>query len=109
MIAQEGAPPLARRPRLEWRSQDGQNKADQRDHYANLTDSLTSSTRIGFSVHTADAGIANNADPAATMIGPIISGFPAPALLTNKPESLAANAASRLKDSALRRKIDTIG
>ena len=26
--------------RLEWRSQDDQNKADQRDHYANLTDSL---------------------------------------------------------------------
>ena len=37
---------------LEWRSQHGQKKADQRDHYANLTD-LTLSMRMRFPVHTA--------------------------------------------------------
>src|SRR5258708_29349702 len=39
--------------RLEWRGQDGQNETEQPDHSANLGDSVTSSTRIRFSVHTA--------------------------------------------------------
>jgi len=39
--------------RLEWRGQDGQNKAEQPDHSASLGDSITSSTRIRFSVQTA--------------------------------------------------------
>jgi len=39
--------------RLEWRGQHGQNKADQRDHRANLADSVIRQTRIEFSVHTA--------------------------------------------------------
>jgi hypothetical protein len=39
--------------RLEWRSQDGQNETEQPDHSASLSDSITASTRIGFSVHTA--------------------------------------------------------
>jgi two-component sensor histidine kinase len=43
--------------RLEWRGQDGQNKAEQPDHSASLGDSITSSTRIRFSVHTAGFGL----------------------------------------------------
>src|SRR6267154_5806173 len=38
--------------RLEWRGQDGQNETEQPDHSASLGDSITASTRIGFSVHT---------------------------------------------------------
>jgi hypothetical protein len=38
--------------RLEWRSQDGQNEAEQPDHPASLGDSIASSTRMRFSVHT---------------------------------------------------------
>ena len=38
--------------RLEWRGQDGQNETEQPDHSAGLGDSVTSSTRIRFSVHT---------------------------------------------------------
>src|SRR5260370_20295499 len=38
--------------RLEWRGQDGQSETEQPDHSASLGDSITSSTRIGFSVHT---------------------------------------------------------
>jgi len=41
--------------RLEWRGKDGQNKPNQRDHSASLGDSITSSTRIRFSVHTGAA------------------------------------------------------
>src|ERR1700704_2502873 len=39
--------------RLEWRGQDGQNETEQPDHSASLGDSITPSTRIRFSVHTA--------------------------------------------------------
>ena len=45
--------------RLEWRGQDGQSETEQPDHSASLGDSITSSTRIGFSVHT------GNRDPIA--------------------------------------------
>jgi hypothetical protein len=38
--------------RLEWQGQDGQNETEQPDHSASLGDSITSLTRIGFSVHT---------------------------------------------------------
>ncbi|WP_207234555.1 hypothetical protein, partial [Bradyrhizobium sp. Leo170] len=38
--------------RLERRSQDGQYETKQPDHSASLGDSITSSTRIRFSVHT---------------------------------------------------------
>jgi Uncharacterized protein conserved in bacteria (DUF2130) len=37
--------------RLEWQAQDGQNETEQPDHSASLGDSITSSTRIRFSVH----------------------------------------------------------
>jgi hypothetical protein len=37
---------------LERRRQNGQNETDRRDHSAGLGDSITSSTRMGFSVHT---------------------------------------------------------
>jgi hypothetical protein len=38
--------------RLEGRGQDGQSETEQPDHSASLGDSITSSTRIRFSVHT---------------------------------------------------------
>src|SRR5258707_8793014 len=40
--------------RLEWRGQDRQNETKQPQHSASLGDSITSSTRIRFSVHTGD-------------------------------------------------------
>jgi hypothetical protein len=39
--------------RLEWRGQDGQNETEQPDHSTSLGDSITASTQIRFSVHTA--------------------------------------------------------
>ena len=39
--------------RLEWRGQDGQSETEQPDHSASLGDSITSSTRMRFSAHTA--------------------------------------------------------
>jgi hypothetical protein len=39
--------------RLEWRGQHGQSETEQPDHSANLGDSITASTRIRFSVHSA--------------------------------------------------------
>src|ERR1700719_3112855 len=38
--------------RLEWRGQDGHNETEQPNHSASLGDSITSSTRMRFSVHT---------------------------------------------------------
>src|ERR1700740_2590905 len=38
--------------RLEWQSQDGQSETEHPDHSASLSDSITSSTRIRFSIHT---------------------------------------------------------
>jgi hypothetical protein len=38
--------------RLEWRGHGGQNETEQPDHSASLGDSITSSTRIRFSVRT---------------------------------------------------------
>ena len=38
--------------RLEWRCHDSQNETEQPNHSGSLGDSITSSTRIGFSVHT---------------------------------------------------------
>jgi hypothetical protein len=45
---------LSFKPQLrpEWRGHDGQNETEQPDHSASLGDSITSSTRIRFSVHT---------------------------------------------------------
>jgi hypothetical protein len=43
--------------RLEWQGQDAQNETEQLDHPASLGDSITSSTRIKFSVHTAMASV----------------------------------------------------
>jgi hypothetical protein len=44
--------------RLEWRGQNGQSETEQPDHSASLGDSIASSTRIRFSVHTADQTVA---------------------------------------------------
>jgi hypothetical protein len=38
--------------RLEWRGKHRQNETEQPDHSASLGDSITASTRTGFSVHT---------------------------------------------------------
>jgi hypothetical protein len=38
--------------RFEWRGQDRQSEIEEPDHSASLGDSITSSTRIRFSVHT---------------------------------------------------------
>jgi hypothetical protein len=38
--------------RLDWRRQNGQKEKQQPDHPTSLRDSITSSTQIGFSVHT---------------------------------------------------------
>jgi hypothetical protein len=48
--------------RLEWRGQDGHNETEEPNHSASLGDSITSSTRIRFSVHTAiqQVGIGDN-------------------------------------------------
>jgi hypothetical protein len=37
--------------RLEWQGQDGQKETEQPDHFASLSDSTSSSTRMRFSVH----------------------------------------------------------
>jgi hypothetical protein len=38
--------------RLKWRGQDGHNETEQPNHCGSLGDSITSSTRTTFSVHT---------------------------------------------------------
>ena len=43
--------------RLEWQAHDGQNETEQPNHSASLGDSITSSTRIGFLVHTGLAAL----------------------------------------------------
>jgi hypothetical protein len=63
------------RLRLEWRGQDGQNETEQPDHSASLSDSITASTQIRFSVHTTDVGEKHD-DEASTLGGMIRpSGF----------------------------------
>src|ERR1700736_4450477 len=51
---------LSLKPQLrpEWRGQDGQSETEQPDHSASLSDSITSSTRIRFSVRTAGERLA---------------------------------------------------
>jgi hypothetical protein len=46
--------------RLEWRGQHGQNETEQPDHSASLGDSITSSTRMEFSVHTPSGPLAKS-------------------------------------------------
>src|SRR4051812_31633624 len=46
--------------RLEWRGQDGQNETEQPDHSTSLGDSVTSSTRMRFSVHTGSSSISSS-------------------------------------------------
>jgi hypothetical protein len=42
--------------RLEWQGHDGQNEIEQPNHSASLGDSIMTSTRIRFSVHTGSEG-----------------------------------------------------
>ncbi|WP_354122410.1 helix-turn-helix domain-containing protein [Bradyrhizobium sp. LA6.12] len=53
--------------RLEGRGQDGQNETEQPNHSASLGDSIRSSTRIRFSVHT--MGLTYHAHVNAARIG----------------------------------------
>src|SRR3977135_419327 len=59
--------------RLKWRGQDGQNETEQPDHSASLVDSITSSTRIRFSVHTTTGFLAASI---TARFGPTESGNP---------------------------------
>src|SRR5258707_7326811 len=43
--------------RLEWRGQDDQNETEQPNHSASLGDSITSSTRMRFSLHTGEKSL----------------------------------------------------
>src|SRR5450432_3008366 len=52
--------------RLERQGHDGQNETEQPDHSASLGDSITSSTRIRFSVHTATLAARKEASNAET-------------------------------------------
>src|ERR1700730_11859152 len=52
VMSEHRIPRLKPHLRLEWRGQDGHNETEQPDHSASLGDSITSSTRIRFSVHT---------------------------------------------------------
>jgi hypothetical protein len=54
--------------RLEWQAHDGQKETEQPDHSASLGDSITSSTRIRFSVHTALVIVALSFTPLAAVI-----------------------------------------
>src|SRR5258707_8421971 len=51
-MSKHGVLSLKPQRRLEWRGQDGQSETEQPDHSASLGDSITSSTRRRFSVHT---------------------------------------------------------
>src|SRR5262249_16817557 len=62
--------------RLDWRGQDSQDETQKPDHSASLSDSVTSSTRIRFSVHTGDEANANDCYCADT----------------NRPDAAKANA-----------------
>src|SRR5258705_11354584 len=52
LMSKHGVLSLKPQRRLEWRGQDGQSETEKPDHSASLGDSITSSTRIRFSVHT---------------------------------------------------------
>src|SRR5258708_29029946 len=55
--------------RLEWRGQGGQNETQKPDHSASLGDSITSSTRIAFSVHTGVMPVERSEQVIAVEIG----------------------------------------
>jgi hypothetical protein len=61
--------------RPEWRGQDGQNETEQPDHSASLGDSITASTRMRFSVHTASAPSSHDLSLAAFTINIAESNF----------------------------------
>src|SRR5467141_1645007 len=62
--------------RLEWRGQDGHNETEQPNHSASLGDSITSSTRMRFSVHTGDDSALAEPESARTDSGrPIWTHF----------------------------------
>src|SRR5712671_4371491 len=52
LMSKHGVLSLKPQRRLEWRGQDGQSETEKPDHSASLGDSIPSSTRIRFSVHT---------------------------------------------------------
>src|ERR1700687_767819 len=80
--------------RLEWRGQHGQSEIEQPDHSASLGDSITSSTRIRFPVHTgiedaASSSAANTASPTA----PSLTGAASCPSQSISPRSVRASSA----------------
>jgi multidrug efflux pump subunit AcrB len=58
--------------RLEWRGQDGQSETEQPDHSASLGDSIASSTRIRFSVHTGQQVPLNTLVNTVEKVAPVV-------------------------------------
>src|SRR5216684_1655025 len=90
--------------RLEWRGQDGQNETEQSDHSASLGDSITSSTRIRFSVHTpisrSHFGNRSWKAPAGGRFSSRVGALPAAAKIFKKvlkPPNLKGHLAGRKK------------
>src|SRR5450631_3193442 len=77
--------------RLEWRGRDDQSETEQPDHSASLGDSITSSTRIGFSVHTGAS--AQRSDRARTLL----RHQAAPSAFHVRPEAACADTRARLE------------
>jgi hypothetical protein len=93
---------LSFKPQLrpEWRGQDGQSETEQPDHFASLGDSITSSTRIRFSVHTGPRQIAVRA---VYKIPPRTSSAPSPIRNILASQFIAAtHNRTGIQDSALR-------
>src|SRR5882724_1450527 len=81
LMSKHGVLSLKPQRRLEWRGQDGQSETEKPDHSASLGDSITSSTRIRFSVHTAVQGSGPLKQIAFSLVVPRCS--------TTKPSSCA--------------------
>src|SRR5258708_10370616 len=58
---------------LEWRGQGGQCETQKPDHSASLGDSVTPSTRIGFSVHTRGTRSMDSAFPSSRVEACLVS------------------------------------
>jgi hypothetical protein len=52
LMSKHRVPSFKPQLRFEWRGQDGQSETEQPNHSAGLGDSITSSTRMRFSVYT---------------------------------------------------------
>ena len=79
LMSERGILSLKPDPRLEGRGQDRHDETQEPDHSASLGDSITSATRIRFSVHTArkKLGFKVNADQPRNLLGGmLVKGVP---------------------------------